>query len=113
MVRLGHPCAALLGFVVSVLAYNVLTLIQRAPSRRTSAGTIMTIQLRTDGGLAEGRSVRMLPSASTIACPGPIARTTKSVTRAQRWPGKFGQADKWNFCLRAARVPPIRSDNGK
>ncbi|MEA2731414.1 MAG: hypothetical protein QOF70_5889, partial [Acetobacteraceae bacterium] len=31
----------------------------------------------------------------------------------QRWPGKFGQADKWSFCLRAARVPHIRSDNGK
>jgi hypothetical protein len=31
----------------------------------------------------------------------------------QRWPAKFGQADKWNFCLRAAGVPPIRSGNGK
>jgi hypothetical protein len=31
----------------------------------------------------------------------------------KRWPGKFRQADKWNFCLRAAKVPPIRSDNGK
>jgi hypothetical protein len=31
----------------------------------------------------------------------------------QRWPDKFGQADKWSFCLRAARVPHIRSDNGK
>jgi CRP-like cAMP-binding protein len=31
----------------------------------------------------------------------------------QRWPAKFGQADKWKICLRAARMPPIRSDNGK
>jgi hypothetical protein len=30
---------------------------------------------------------------------------------SQRWPAKFGQVDKWNFCLRAARVPRIRSDN--
>ncbi|MGD0107041.1 MAG: Dna2/Cas4 domain-containing protein, partial [Rhodopila sp.] len=33
--------------------------------------------------------------------------------RRQRWPAKFGQADKWKICLRAARMPPIRSDNGK
>ena len=32
---------------------------------------------------------------------------------AQRWLAKFGQADKWKICLRAARVPRIRSDNGK
>jgi flagellar motor switch protein FliN len=31
----------------------------------------------------------------------------------KRWPGKFGQSDKWSFCLRAARVPRIRSDNGE
>src|SRR5271154_5501177 len=31
--------------------------------------------------------------------------------RDQRWPGKFGQLDKWKTCLRAARMPPIRSDN--
>ena len=31
----------------------------------------------------------------------------------ERWPGKFGQADKWKVCLRAARMPRIRSDNGE
>ena len=31
----------------------------------------------------------------------------------QRWLAKFGQADKWKICLRAARVPHIRSDNGE
>ncbi len=30
-------------------------------------------------------------------------------TLHERWPAKFGQADKWNFCLRAARMPRIRS----
>jgi hypothetical protein len=29
----------------------------------------------------------------------------------ERWPGKFGQLDKWKICLRAARMPPIRRDN--
>ena len=29
----------------------------------------------------------------------------------QRWLAKFGQVDKWNFCLRAARMPRIRSDH--
>jgi hypothetical protein len=28
----------------------------------------------------------------------------------KRWLGKFGQVDKWNFCLSAARMPQIRSD---
>jgi hypothetical protein len=31
--------------------------------------------------------------------------------RSQRWSAKFGQTDKWKICLRAARVPQIRSDN--
>jgi hypothetical protein len=30
--------------------------------------------------------------------------------RKKRWLGKFGQVDKWNFCLSAARMPQIRSD---
>src|SRR5271157_1062900 len=29
----------------------------------------------------------------------------------ERWPAKFGQVDKWKFCLRAARMPRIRSDH--
>jgi hypothetical protein len=29
---------------------------------------------------------------------------------SERWSAKFGQADKWNFCLRAARMPRIRSE---
>jgi len=42
MASLGHPRAALLGFAVSVVAYNILTLLQRcnaASRRRTSART--------------------------------------------------------------------------
>jgi TolB-like protein len=31
--------------------------------------------------------------------------------RTERWLAKFGQVDKWNFCLRAARMPRIRSDD--
>jgi hypothetical protein len=27
--------------------------------------------------------------------------------------GKFGQVDKWKICLRAARMPRIRSDDDK
>ena len=33
------------------------------------------------------------------------------ITAWKRWLAKFGQVDKWNFCLRAARVPRIRSDH--
>jgi hypothetical protein len=29
----------------------------------------------------------------------------------QRWLAKFGQVDKWSFCLRAASMPRIRSDH--
>ncbi|HEY1933783.1 MAG TPA: hypothetical protein VGG99_17355, partial [Acetobacteraceae bacterium] len=29
----------------------------------------------------------------------------------QRWPAKFGQLDKWSFCLRAASMPRNRRDN--
>jgi transposase-like protein len=29
----------------------------------------------------------------------------------QRWLGKFGQPDKWLFCLPAAKMPRIRSKN--
>jgi hypothetical protein len=45
-------------------------------------------------------SVAIWPS--TIRCSQP---------HALRWLTKFGQVDKWNFCLRAARVPRIRSDD--
>jgi len=31
----------------------------------------------------------------------------------KRWPGKFGQTDKWKICRKAAGVPRIRSDNSK
>src|SRR3954449_6618792 len=33
--------------------------------------------------------------------------------RPKWWLGKFGQPDKWKICLRAARMPHIRSDNGE
>src|SRR5690349_18109172 len=36
-----------------------------------------------------------------------------SLHEAQWWLGKFGQIDKWKICLRAARMPHIRSDNGE
>src|SRR5215218_4087465 len=29
----------------------------------------------------------------------------------ERWLVKFGQVDKWSFCLRAARMPRIRSNH--
>jgi transposase len=29
----------------------------------------------------------------------------------ERWLAKFGQVDKWSLCLRAARMPQIRSDH--
>jgi hypothetical protein len=44
-----------------------------------------------------------------IAPTGDAARGLGS--GAKRWLTKFGQVDKWNFCLRAARVPRIRSDD--
>ena len=31
----------------------------------------------------------------------------------KRWSAKFGQVDKWKICLKAARMPRIRSDHGK
>jgi hypothetical protein len=43
----------------------------------------------------------------------PYPKVTKqfwdSLKRAKRWSAEFGQADKWNFCLKAARMPRIRS----
>jgi hypothetical protein len=35
------------------------------------------------------------------------------LTRWESWSTKFGQVDKWNFYLKAARMPRIRSDYGK
>jgi hypothetical protein len=32
-------------------------------------------------------------------------------TLRERWLAKFGQVDKWSFCLRAASMPRIRSDH--
>ena len=32
-------------------------------------------------------------------------------TGSLRWLGKFGQSDEWIFCLTAAKVPRIRSDD--
>jgi hypothetical protein len=47
-------------------------------------------------------STRALPS-------GAIAGTFAGGTFWQRWSAKLGQADKWNFCLRAVRMPWISS----
>jgi hypothetical protein len=33
--------------------------------------------------------------------------------RIERWLAKFGHWHKWNLCLKAAMMPPIRSTNGK
>jgi len=32
----------------------------------------------------------------------------RAIALRERWPAKIGQAVKWNFCLRAARMPRIR-----
>jgi transposase len=40
-------------------------------------------------------------------------RNTAFGTVNQRWLVKFGQVDKWNFCLRAARMQRIRRDHDK
>jgi len=37
--------------------------------------------------------------------------TATTMDLRERWLAKFGQVDKWNFCLRAARVPRFRSDH--
>jgi hypothetical protein len=42
-----------------------------------------------------------------------VDRQPEKEVGIERWLGKFGQTDKWKICLRAARVPRIRSDNGK
>jgi putative transposase len=34
-----------------------------------------------------------------------------AVAGQERWPGKFGQLDKWSFCLKAARMPRTRRDH--
>jgi hypothetical protein len=39
--------------------------------------------------------------------------TIGTFIRSKSWLAKFGQVDKWSFCLKAARVPQIRSDNGE
>ena len=38
-----------------------------------------------------------------------LKRLQQDMTK--RWSAKFGQADKWKICLRAARMPRIRSKN--
>jgi hypothetical protein len=43
--------------------------------------------------------------------PGTSKRTYRWAGRSQKWLVKFGKIDKWNFCLRAARLPRIRSDD--
>ena len=35
------------------------------------------------------------------------------VIGVQRWLAKFGQVDKWNFCLRAARMPQVLECEGE
>ena len=47
-----------------------------------------------------------------IRCNG---HTYKVITidKIKRWSTKFGQVDKWKLCLKVARMPRIRSDDGK
>src|SRR3954447_8261994 len=50
-----------------------------------------------------------------VSTTDPDARLYKKANgqAAKWWLGKFGQIDKWKICLRAARMPHIRSDNGE
>ena len=76
---------------------------------------------RQPGGTARptaGRRPRSTRSVRSWSGHGPdpaparlYHRQTASAPTSERWPAKFGQVDKWNFCLRAARVPRISSDN--
>src|SRR3954447_11350660 len=50
-------------------------------------------------------TVPVLPLPSVPSVPGPESNHN------QRWLAKFGQVDKWSFCLRAASMPRIRSDH--
>jgi len=40
-----------------------------------------------------------------------IVPTLAKLQHTERWLAKFGQVDKWSFCLRAASMPRIRSDH--
>jgi hypothetical protein len=56
---------------------------------------------------------RPLDFGSVIAWDQGLAATLMNLMdfmshELQRWPGEFGQVDKWNFCLRAARMPRNR-----
>jgi hypothetical protein len=52
------------------------------------------------GGLTHRRRNPAAARVSEFFTPG-----------VERWPGKFGQIDRWIFCLRAAKLPRIRSEH--
>jgi hypothetical protein len=58
------------------------------------------------GSEGSDRLRRRLFRADTDVISTP--RLAIALHRVQRWSAKLGQADKWNFCLRAARMPRIR-----
>src|SRR6478735_12161717 len=64
---------------------------QAGPCRRKMSAT------SSAGRTAISRPDRHLPSAARDA--------------RERWLGKFGQPDKWFFCLTAVKMPRIRSKN--
>ena len=61
---------------------------------------------KRDGHQGRARQCELQPFGSGQGVSG---RRGMPHPVGKRWPGKFGQSDKWNFCLRAAKMPRIRS----
>jgi hypothetical protein len=55
------------------------------------------------------QALKGLPIGRVVVIP----RQGRLAVGRQRWSGEFGQVDKWKICLKAARMPRIRSDHGK
>ena len=48
---------------------------------------------------------------SSADCRQTSPRMCCAILLLERWPGKFGQPDRWIFCLTAAMLPRIRSEH--
>src|SRR3954453_24238732 len=77
----------------------------------SSHGTEMGIQTRNVSRLQTRPRAKHTVATDFGARKSPM--TTVPAFRCEWWLGKFGQTDKWKICLRAARMPHIRSDNGE
>jgi hypothetical protein len=102
----GQVAAALLQEVVHVL--NIARIVALAADAPLADRELLALALRE---IAEGEQPPRPAQVGLIAKAGLVVvivadadGADRRIVRVESWLGKFGQVDRWSFCLTAARM---------